>query len=187
MTTAPTAPTLPSEVYAVFCDNISSESVKRIFNGLTTAMAQQVKNVHLLFQSNGGFVGDGIALHNFFKSLQIGFTIYNVGQVSSVAVIAYLGAKRRKTGAHTMFMMHRSKSAAQPATAIQLKGIAKSLAIDDERTEAILAEHITLLKGQWSDLDDHDFYFSGEEAVKMGIAHEIGEFSPPPGTQIYNI
>jgi ATP-dependent protease ClpP protease subunit len=86
-----------------------------------------------------------------------------------------------------MFMMHRTKSSAQPATAIQLKGIAKSLTIDDERTEAILAEHVTLLNGKWSDLDDHDFYFSGEEAVKMGIAHEVGEFSPPAGTQIYNV
>ena len=180
-------PGLPSEVYAVFCDGINEQSVKRIFNGLTTAMAQKVQRVHLLFQSNGGFVGDGIALYNFFKTLPVDLTIYNVGQVSSVAVVAYLGAKRRKTGAHTMFMVHRTKSSGQPATAIQLKGTAKSLTIDDARIEAILAEHITLLKGEWSDLDEHDFYFSGEEAVKMGIAHEVGEFAPPPGTQIYNV
>lgn len=180
-------PTLPSEVYAVFCDNVNQASVQRIFNGLTTAMATKVKAVHLLFQSNGGFVGDGIALYNFFKALPIDFTIYNVGQVSSVAVIAYLGARRRKTGAHAMFMMHRTTSPGQPATAFELEGVAKSLSLDDRRTESILSEHVTLLTGKWSDLDDHDFYFSGEEAVKMGLAHEIGEFSPPPGTQIYNV
>jgi len=27
-----------------------------------------------------------------------------------------------------------------------------------------------------------EIYFSGEEAVEIGLAHEIGEFSPPPGT-----
>jgi ATP-dependent Clp protease protease subunit len=181
------SPILPPEVYAVFCDGINPESAKRIFNGMTTAMANKVAKIHLLFQSNGGFVGDGIALYNFFRTLPLDLTIYNVGQVSSVAVVAYLGAKRRKTGAHTMFMMHRTKSAGIPATATELKGIAKSLTIDDERIETILAEHITLSNGRWSDLDDHDFYFSGEEAVKMGIAHEIGEFAPPPGTQVYNI
>ena len=65
--------------------------------------------------------------------------------------------------------------------------MAKSLVIDDKRMEGILSEHIILPKGTWADLDDHDFYFSGEEAVKMGLAHEIGEFSPPPGTQIYDL
>ena len=186
MATPPT-PKLPSEVYAVFCDNINTESTKKIFNGFTTAMSNKVEKVHLIFQSNGGFVGDGIALYNFFRALTLELTIYNVGQISSIAVVAYLGAKRRKTGAHTMFMMHRTKSPAQPATAIQLKGVAKSLAIDDERMVAILSEHVTLLNGKWVDLDDHDFYFSGEEAVKTGIAHEIGEFSPPPGTQIWSL
>ena len=76
-------------------------------------------------------------------------------------------------------MMHRTSSGAQPATAAKLKGIAKSLTLDDERTESILREHITLDEEEWATLDNQDVYFSGEEAVKIGIAHEIGEFSPP--------
>jgi len=56
------APMAPAEAYAVFSDNINQDSVKRVFNGLAGAMANKIAHVHLLFQSSGGFVGDGICL-----------------------------------------------------------------------------------------------------------------------------
>jgi hypothetical protein len=40
---------------------------------------------------------------------------------------------------------------------------------------------------EWATLDNQDVYFSGEEAVKNGIANEIGEFSPPRGSRIYSV
>ena len=33
--------------------------------------------------------------------------------------------------------------------------------------------------------EHHDVYLTGEEAVKYGIATELGEFAPPLGTQVY--
>ncbi len=150
-------------------------------------MEKQFKHVHLLFQSSGGFVGDGICLYNFFRSLPIDLTIYNAGAVQSIAAIAYLGAKKRKTSKHGTFMIHRTGSGSQPATRARLKGIEKSLALDDERMESILKEHITLADAEWNKFDLQELYFSAEEAKKIGFAYEIGEFSPPPGIQIYNI
>ncbi len=183
-----TAPILPAEVYAVFCGPINQDTVQRIFNGLTTASANKVQRMHLLFQSNGGTVGDGICLYNFFKTFPVDLILYNVGAVQSIAVIAYLGAKTRKTSARALFMLHRTSSPAQATMAVTLKGVAKSLTLDDQRAESILKESVTLLGNeQWSNLDYYDFFFSGEEAVKIGLAHEIGEFSPPSGTQIYNV
>jgi ATP-dependent Clp protease, protease subunit len=182
---APSTP--PSEIYAVFCGNIDQAALQKIFTGLAGAMAQQIAHVHLLFQSSGGFVSDGICLHNLFKALTLDLTIYNAGAVQSVALIAYLGAKRRKTSSRALFMMHRTTSGAQPTTASKLKGLAKSLTLDDARTEEILRDYIKLPDDDWSSLDNQDVFFSGEEAVKTGIAHEIGEFSPPPGTQIFNV
>ena len=183
----PNAPGAPLEAYAVFSDNVNQASIQRIFLNFSGAMERQFKHVHLLFQSSGGFVGDGICLYNFFKSLPIDITIYNAGSVLSVALIAYLGAKKRRTSSRAAFMMHRTSSGAQPATSAKLKGIAKSLTLDDSRTESILREHIKLPEDEWAALDNQDVFFSGEEAVKIGIADEIGEFSPPLGTRIYNV
>lgn len=161
-------------------------STQRIFNGLTNASAQNVKEVHVLFQSLGGGVGDGIALYNFFRAVTFDLILYNVAQVSSAALIAYLGAKRRKTSRYASFMTHRTTSPAVAMEAGKFKSMMESVLFDDQRTEAILRQHITMPEDKWADLNN-DLWFSAEDAVKFGIADEIAEFAPPQGSKIFNI
>ena len=80
----------PHDVYAVFVDDINQANTSRIVNGITGAMAAGNKHAHVMFQSWGGFVGDGVMLYNFFRSLTaLDISLYNAGQVASAAVIAY--------------------------------------------------------------------------------------------------
>lgn len=181
-------PQIPTEVYAVFAGGIDQGAVNRIFANLAGAMERKFEKVHLLFQSFGGVVGDGVCLYNFFKSLPIELTLYNVGAVQSIASIAYLGAKKRKTSAHATFMIHKTViSIANLTPADRLKAVTESMALDDKRTDTILRSHLKLPDTQWDNLSRNDLVFSGEEAIKIGLATEIGEFAPPPGTQIFNI
>jgi len=186
MVTANQLPAPPEDLYAVFCGEINDGSVKRIVASITGATVNN-QNVHLLFQSSGGTVGDGVCLYNFFRSLPIQLAIYNVGSVCSAGVLAYLGAKRRITSKRALFMVHRVMTNPGRTPAVAIKGIAKSLVLEDARVESILRESITLpADEEWSNLDKYDFFFSGEEAVDIGLAHEIGEFSPPAGTQVWH-
>ena len=73
-------------------------------------------------------------------------------------------------------MMHRTSSGAQPATAARLKGVAKSLTLDDERTESILREYITLSEEEWDKFDNQDVFSSGEEA---GFKYTASSYFPP--------
>lgn len=187
MSTTPQASIMPPEVYAVFCGGIEQATAQKIVNGLTNAMALKVKHVHALFQSAGGYVGDGVFLYNFFRSVPIELTFYNVGQISSAGIVAYLGAGHRKTTRTATFMLHRSTNSPQFATAEGLNHTAKSLVLDDERTESIIKNHVNFPPDLWDKLKYHDVYLSGEEAVKVGIADQIGEFSPPSGTQVFNL
>lgn len=176
----------PKDAYAVFCGPINEDSTQELLSSLAIATGLN-QNVHLLFQSSGGSVGDGICLYNFFRSLPIELTIYNVGSVCSAGVIAYLGAKRRITSSRAIFMVHRVTARPGEVPAMVLKGITKNLILNDERCESILKEHLTLVGGEkWSDLDYYDFFFSGKEAVDIGLAQEIGEFAPPPKTRVYH-
>ena len=84
-------------------------------------------------------------------------------------------------------MIHKSKSTAQFATAAKLDKMARNLILDDERTESILREHIKMPDELWQALEHHDVYLTGEEAVKYGIATELGEFAPPLGKQVYKV
>jgi ATP-dependent Clp protease, protease subunit len=184
---AQTTPILPENVYAIFCGDIAQVTAAKVVAGLTVAMGAKVKHVHLLFQSAGGYVGDGVFLYNLFRSIPIELTLYNVGQVSSAGVVAYLGARRRKTSKGATFMLHRSTNSPQFATASKLNHIARSLVLDDQRAEDIFRGHVQFPPELWEQLRDRDIYISADEAVQFGVADEIADFSPPTGTQVFNI
>jgi ATP-dependent Clp protease, protease subunit len=175
--------------YAVFCGVIDQQSTARIFQALAVATVPQsnLKEIHVLFQSSGGIVSDGICIYNFLRAMTVDVHLYNVGAVQSIAAIAYLGAHKRKTSARATFMLHRVTAGTQFAKAPGLKSITDSVLLDDARTEAILRSHCKLSEEQWAILSHHDLIFSGEEAVRMGFADEIAEFAPPPRTQIFTV
>lgn len=181
------APVGPPEIYAVFCGPIEQATLARIMVGITTAIANSVPRVHLLFQSSGGLVGDGVCLYNFFKSLTLPLTLYNVGAVSSIAALAYLGAEERKVSAHATFMLHRTHISPQAAGAERLQAIAKGVMLDDERTESILRARIKLSDDQWTEHRHQELWFSAQEAVDAGIATSIGDFAPPKGSRLYAV
>ena len=180
-------PSAPSDVYAVFCGDINQANAQKIVNSLTAAMGMKVKHVHALFQTAGGYVGDGVFLYNFFRTIPIELTLYNCGQISSAGVVAYLGARNRKTTRSATFMLHKSTNSPQFATASQLHHLGKNLILDDERTEDIVRSHVNLPVELWDALKHHDIYLSGKEAAECGLANAIEEFSPPAGTQVYNL
>lgn len=183
---APLSP-LPSEIYAVFTGPLDQETVTRIFNGLTAASTNGVRQFHLLFQSQGGGIGESITLFNLFRALPFDLTLYNTGTVASGATLAYLGAKRRKVSAHALFMIHRTQTTTQCANTQAIQSLADSAVINDQRMETILRQHITMSSEKWCQLDYRDILFTAEEAVKAGIADEIGEFSPPCGSRLFNV
>jgi ATP-dependent Clp protease protease subunit len=187
MTTTTPATPPAQEVYAAFAGNIDQVAVQKIFQGFGGAMTNNISGVHLLFQSAGGIVGDGVCLYNFFRALPINLTLYNVGTICSAAVIAYLGAKKRKTSTYATFMVHRPQSPLQTATADRLQAIAHSVAIDDKRTESILRKHIILPDEKWAVHSIADLWLSAQDAVVCNLADEIGEFAPPIGQQVFVI
>lgn len=175
------------DVYATFAGGIDQATAGRILQGMATAMGANIKRVHLLFQSWGGVVGDGIMLYNYFRALPIELTLYNAGSVASIGTVAFVGAQKRRASRYATFMVHRTSVSPQFASASRLQAAAKSLVLDDERTEAILRRHTKLTEDQWKEIEHHDLTLSAKEAVEVGIADEIAEFAPPKGTQIYNL
>jgi ATP-dependent Clp protease, protease subunit len=181
------SPVPAPNLYAVFSGEINQDSTKRFFKAISAATAKNVRHIHVLMESYGGFVGDGICLYNFFKSLPVDLTLYNAGAVQSIATIAYLGAKYRKASARAAFMIHRTLVSPQLANSAKLHAVAKSITIDDERTESILREHLQLSKEEWDALNYTDLHFSGAESLNIGLVQEIGEFAPPSGSQLWDI
>lgn len=113
--------------------------------------------------------------------------MYNGAQVASAAVLAFLGATKLKAAPNSIFMVHKSLSAPQLATVKKLKSMSESLILDDGRSAIILKEHlVNMPKEHWEQPEHHDVHFSGEDAVKFGLATEVGHFSPTVGTTLFN-
>lgn len=178
---------LPTEVYATLTGTLDQTATQRILNSFSTASLNGVTKMHVLFQSSGGGIGDGVCLYNFFRSLQIDLTLYNVGTVSSIAVVAYLGGRHRKVSRHGTFMIHRTQTTTQAANTQTVKAFAESAVLFDKNTESILREHIKNMPAEkWAHFNHNDLWFSAEDAVKFGVADEIAEFMPPAGTRLFN-
>jgi ATP-dependent Clp protease, protease subunit len=179
---------LPPVIYATLGGPIDQETLPRIFLNLNGATAGGANTVHLLFQSTGGMVGDGIALYNYFQTFPVDLHIYNGGMVASIGVLAYLGASHRYASAHSSFMIHRTRMTVQgPQTATQMRAATRSLELDDTRTEAILKTHTKIPSDRWQMLDIQDVYFTAADAVQFGIAEAIREFQIPTGERVWNV
>ena len=182
----PTGNVLPTEIYGLFAGSIDQAAVQRFHNALALASQNGVQSIHLLFQSNGGLIGEGISLYNLFCASPIEISLYNVGSVCSVGVIAYLGAQKRKVSAHGAFMIHRAYLNPVAATADRMAAGADQLAMEDARIEAIIKSRTKLPANKWEQHKYADVWLSASDAVNWGLA-EIGEFSPPANTKLYNI
>ena len=122
-------------------------------------------------------------MYNLFREFPAKLTVYNLGQVSSIAAVAFIGAQKRKASAHASFMFHRSANAVgQPATASRLKLLAESVGLDD-----VLRQHLKLTDAQWRVHERDDLIFSAKDALAAGIVDEIAEFTPPIGQKLFTV
>ena len=177
----------PHEVWATFAGEIDHLAVNRFFAAFAVASANQVRHVHLLLQSTGGTVADGVCLYNFLSTLPVEVSLYNGGTVASAAASVYLGAKTRKVSATGTFMVHRTRAAPAGVTAERLQALGKSVLLDDQRTEAILRAHLSLPEDLWEVHKVADLWLSAAEAVEYGMANEIADFAPPKGVRLFAI
>jgi ATP-dependent Clp protease, protease subunit len=182
-----TTRSLTPDLYAVLSSTLDSSAMPRILASFGNASQNNVQHLHVLFQSTGGVVHEGIRLYNFFKNFSIDLILYNMGVVSSVAVIPYLGAKTRKVSRHATFMIRRTQTTNQVTNNDTVEAPADSVVLFDETAEAILREHINMPANRWAHFSRNDLWFSAEQAVKYGIAHEIGDFAAPADAKIWTI
>jgi ATP-dependent Clp protease, protease subunit len=175
------------DVYCAFGGPIDQNAIQRFFRCVPPLIDDPDASVHLLLQTVGGYVGDGVCLYNFFRHFPRPLTVYNTGNISSIGVIAYLGAAARKATDNATFMIHRSTMSTELPTAGRLRAAVKTLTIDDERTEAIIRRHLQLNDEHWRALDRNDLTLSAEEAQRVGLVQEIAAFAPPKGAKLHAI
>jgi ATP-dependent Clp protease protease subunit len=177
----------PNEAYAVFCGQLTQDATRNLLNRLSNATLEKpaITHLHVLLQSSGGGVSEGVCVYNFFQAFPIPLTVYNSGGIGSIAVVVYLGAKKRIVNQHAAFMIHRTGCGPVYIDSGNVDGKASALKLDDTRTEAILRKHLTIPDADWANLRNNEYWFSADAAVKNGLATDIGDFAPPMGSKVF--
>jgi ATP-dependent Clp protease protease subunit len=174
--------------YATMAGRVEDALVQRLFNQVSAAVADGVKTLHLMVQSSGGVIGDGIALYNYLRNLPIEVITYNAGMVQSIAVVAFMAARKRRASATATFMIHKATfNAGLPSTSFQLSAVTHSLMVDDNRIEGILRQYLSMPEEKWNVHRYADLFLTAEEALGFGLIDEIADFAPPPGAVLVNI
>lgn len=178
--------TTSKSAYATFVGVITQESVARAINHINGATQGGYSDVHILFQSLAGVVGDGLALYSYLRALPIQLHMYNGGTVESIAVISYLGAQNRYVSDYSTFLLHpsRDRTTGIDITAEAHAERAKSLAIDDQRTKAIIRGTTALAPARY---EQGDRTLTAQEAINLGIADGFRDFKVPAGHQIFDL
>ncbi|MEC5160178.1 ATP-dependent Clp protease, protease subunit [Janthinobacterium sp. CG_23.3] len=174
--------------YFTLSGDVNSDMVRRVFDAVADMTEDKISTAHVLIQSNGGYVSDGICLYNFLSQLPLTFVTYNAGAVASIAVTLFLAGGRRYASETARFMVHKSHATASPgARPDALKIIVDGLRADDLRTEQILKKHVALTQEHWLVHAYSDLHLTAHEALAVGMVDGVANFSPPKGVRLTNI
>jgi ATP-dependent Clp protease protease subunit len=176
------------EAWFTLSGDVNSDMVHRVFEAVATMTEDGLETAHVLVQSNGGYVSDGLCLYNFMANAPVEFVMYNGGAVASIAVILFLAGTRRYASETARFMIHKSHATASPGSRPDaLNIIVEGLRADDARTESILRKHIELTPEQWGIHQYGDLHLNGRDAKTAGLVDEVKDFAPPKGAPLRNI
>jgi ATP-dependent Clp protease protease subunit len=177
-----------NEAWFTLSGDVNSDMVHRVFEAVAAMTADGIDTAHVLVQSNGGYVSDGLCLYNFLANSPVEFVMYNGGAVASIAVIVFLAGARRYCSDTARFMVHKSHATASPgARPDALNIIVEGLRADDARTESILRRHIELTPEQWAIHQYSDLHLTSRDARTARMVNGIADFAPPKGASLRNM
>ena len=177
-----------NEAWFTLSGDVNSDMVHRVFESVAAMTADGIDTAHILVQSNGGYVSDGLCLYNYLANSPVEFVMYNGGAVASIAVIVFLAGTRRYASDTARFMVHKSHATASPgARPDALNIIVEGLRADDARTESILRRHIELTPEQWAIHQYSDLHLTARDARTARMVNAVSDFAPPKGASLRNI
>jgi ATP-dependent Clp protease protease subunit len=178
----------PTDAWFTLSGDVNSDMVHRVFEAVSGMTEAGIETAHVLLQSNGGYVSDGLCMYNFLSNAPVNFVMYNAGAVASIAVILFLAGTRRYASETARFMVHKSHATASPgARPDALNIIVEGLRADDARTESILRKHIELTPEQWAIHQYSDLHLTSRDAKAAHMITDVADFAPPRGVVIRNI
>lgn len=134
---------------------------------------QKSGNIHVLIDSIGGDLDEGLSIYNYLKNLE-GVTTECHNNCASAASIIFLAGKNRIAGCP--IMIHNPWTQAQ-GDSEELHAIAEFLRGKEDELERIYASHTKVEEQVLSNLMDNETYISPSQAVSLGFATQAKQIA----------
>ena len=146
--------------------------------------------INLLISSPGGHIASAVTIANVIKSLQIPVSTFNMGAIESCATLIYLAGSKRHTCDTASFMFHQPYSAGLQGSGSPeaLQGAHDSLVLDIIRhRDMVVAAGTTFDEKMWNIIERGNLHMNATDAIRTGVAHCFGLFSPTPGAPLHHV
>jgi ATP-dependent Clp protease protease subunit len=188
-TTPNQPPKKPVVIY--FCAPIVHPATTKLRTTLCNAINLQVPSITIFMSSGGGMVEEGMSLYGFIRSLPVGITIHNIGQIDSIALAVYLAGARRLANSDATFLIHDFYFP-QPvpiANRHQAADISVGLTGAREKMVDILKTSTKMTDEQFQSLKflEETSIQTAVAAKQIGIIHEIQQAIVPARAELFNV
>lgn len=157
-------------------DSIDTESANDIISQLMYLREQSNEPIHIIINSPGGSVNDGLMIYDVIQSMDIEVYMYCTGMAASMAAVLLAGGQkgRRYILPHSKVMIHEPLIRdGVGGSATSIKNIAESILQTKEVTNTILAKHTGKTIEEIDKATAYDHYMSAKESVEFGICDKI--------------
>ena len=158
--------------------SISSYSIDDFWKDFLLLRLKGIKEATIYLNSPGGEAFQGIALTDEIRLAKkdIKLTVECRGLIASAAIPVLCAADHRIGSKGTFFMLHPAALTKWGFFTEGLKDLrsqTKMIELLNERYALVVAENTSLTKEEVLKLMEEDNWFTAEEALKMGLLHEI--------------
>lgn len=169
---------------------INPQTVSGITQVMSNAVNQGRDDITLLFSTPGGSTREGISLYNFIKGLPINIRTWNIGGVESIGNVIFAAGDERVTTTTSSFFFHDVRAPLNGKSRVIENDLNEILGII-KRDRRLIVEVLTKETSIPSERLD-DWFASGnsirgDEAVELGVAHEIKDVEIPESSEVITL
>jgi ATP-dependent protease ClpP protease subunit len=137
------------------------------------------EDISLRINSPGGEIFDGIAIHNVLRSHAANVTTYVDSLAASIASVIALAGDRVIMQPHSQMMIHEG-SGLCIGDAEAMHEMAALLDRQSDNIAGIYAERAGGSPATWRDRMKAETWYTAQEAVDAGLAHEVADLPRRP-------
>lgn len=168
---------------------VSPKTASPLMGVITNMVNGGHDEVHLLLNTPGGTVADGIGIYNLLRAVPASIVTYNMGSVNSIGNVIYQAGNRRICAQTSSFMFHGVgfDIANARMELKQLKEKVDGIHNDQAMISDIMVRHTGLGSDDVDQLFLDMAFLSAQEALKRGITDEVRDIHLPQGLPVQQL